>query len=197
MGEWLGRGHSHRILSMVEQVLNRGQLALDECDAIAFDRGPGSFTGIRIGVGVAQGLAYGKTLPLVPVSSLQALALGCDGEYAEWVAVAIDARMGQIYWACYQRTGTRRYELFGNEQVIKPDEIRLTNGQQWIGVGSGWDSYGEEIKMAAQQAEIKHVPDRYPHAREIATLGAQRFSCEGGVQPESGFPEYIRNKVTN
>jgi len=188
------RGHSGHILCMVEKVLADGGMTLNECDAIAFDKGPGSFTGIRIGAGVAQGLAFGKDLLVLPVSSLHALAFQCDGDY---VASAIDARMQQIYWACFKRTGQNQFRSLSSETVIQPDAISLEQNRNWTAIGSGWDSYGETIKNKFPGIEIDVVSGRYPHAKDVALIAARVFTDGGAIAPELGFPEYIRNNVTN
>ena len=193
-GKEMARGHSDYILSMVEQVLADSGMTLNECDAIAFDKGPGSFTGIRIGAGVAQGLAFGKDLPVVPVSSLHALALQCDGDY---IAAAIDARMQQIYSACFKRTGQNQFQSLTSETVMQPDAVSLEQNRNWTAIGSGWDRYGETIKNKFPGIEIDVVSGRYPHAKDIALIAAGVVADGGAIEPEFGFPEYIRDKVTN
>ncbi len=193
-GEKMERGHSDHILAMVQQVLDDSGIALNDCDAIAFNKGPGSFTGIRIGTGIAQGLAFGEDLPVVPVSSLQALALQSPGGY---IATAIDARMGQIYWASFKRTGQHQLEPLTVESVLKPDAVTLDRNYRWTAIGSGWDRYGKSMKEALPDVEIDVLSERYPQAKDVALLAAEIFSAGGAVAPEFGFPEYIRNQVTN
>ena len=119
---------------MVQEVLAESGLSLKQLDAIAFSRGPGSFTSLRIGAGVAQGLAFGADLPVIPVSSLAVLAQGVD---APKVLAAFDARMNQVYWGAYVRNAEGLVESVGNEIVIAPVDVPLPEGQGWVG-GREW-----------------------------------------------------------
>ena len=133
-----GQHHSDVILGMVQEVLAESGLSLKQLDAIAFSRGPGSFTSLRIGAGVVQGLAFGANLPVVPVSSLAVLAQGVD---APKVLAAFDARMNQVYWGAFARNEKGLVELQGQEIVIAPAAVPLPEGSGWVGAGSGWDQY--------------------------------------------------------
>ena len=117
-----GQKHSSRILSMVDEVLAESGLSLTQLDALAFGRGPGSFTGLRIGTGVVQGLGFGADLPVVPVSSLATLAQGQD---ARCVLAAFDGRMSQVYWGAYLSNADGLVELRGREQVLAPCDVPL------------------------------------------------------------------------
>src|SRR3989344_6979142 len=133
-----GQHHSNVILGMVQQVLAESGLSLKQLDAIAFSRGPGSFTSLRIGAGVVQGLAFGANLPVVAVSSLAVLAQGVD---APKVLAAFDARMNQVYWGAYVRDDKGLMRLTGTEVVIAPAEVPTPEGSGWVGAGGGWDQY--------------------------------------------------------
>ena len=120
------RKHADLILPMVEQLLAKAELSLQQLDALAFGRGPGAFTGVRIATGVVQGMAYGADLPVVPVSTLQALAQRTYHEYChEHVLAAFDARMNEVYWAAYQLDGSGLMTLIEQELVVSPDGQRL------------------------------------------------------------------------
>lgn len=193
-GQKMPRGHSDHILAMVDHVLKEADIALGDCDAIAFNKGPGSFTGIRIGVGVAQGIALGNELPVVPVSSLHALAMQSNRDY---VATAIDARMEQIYWACFSRTKPNQLALLDSENLINPDEVRLDQRQCWTAIGSGWDRYCESMQEKLPGVELDVLFARYPRAKDVALIAEEIYKNGDAVAPELGIPEYIRHKVTN
>ncbi|HIN42684.1 MAG TPA: tRNA (adenosine(37)-N6)-threonylcarbamoyltransferase complex dimerization subunit type 1 TsaB, partial [Gammaproteobacteria bacterium] len=174
------KGHSERILPMVESVLSEAGVVRAELEAIVFDSGPGSFTGIRIGAGVAQGIALGLDLPLVAVSSLMGLAQGVSRVVDGCTAVlpAIDARMGQVYWACLVRdpqetTGWRWQQV---PQVTEPEAVD-DPGIDGIGVGSGWDRYAE---ILCRNGRTIWHQDRYPSARDLIEV-AQRLLCAGSA----------------
>ena len=189
------KGHSERILPMVESVLSEAGVVRAELEAIVFDSGPGSFTGIRIGAGVAQGIALGLDLPLVAVSSLMGLAQGVSRVVDGCTAVlpAIDARMGQVYWACLIRdpqetTGWRWQQV---PQVTEPEAVD-DPGIDGIGVGSGWDRYAE---ILCRNGRTIWHQDRYPSARDLIEV-AQRLLCAGSATPSTAELTYVRNKVT-
>lgn len=187
----LGRRHSERILSMVEEVLAESGHALGQMDALAYGRGPGSFTGLRIGAGVVQGLAFGADLPVVPVSTLEALAQGQD---ATRVMAALDARMGQVYWGLCVNTGSGM-ALVDAERVAAPADIVLPGDDTWIGVGSGWDAYAAILlqslgsRIRAWQAQV------WPRARHVAQLGARGYAAGSAVAAQEALPLYVRDDV--
>ena len=139
------RRHAELILPMVDGVLAEAGLGLNDVDAIAFGRGPGAFTGIRIAAGVTQGLALGAGLPVIPVSSLATLAQGVINQSATLLP-AIDARMGEIYWAAYDAAQDGLVRLVTEEQVAPPDAVQIPAGKQIFGVGSGWDTYRATLR---------------------------------------------------
>lgn len=183
------RGHSQLLLPMVESVLAEAGIALGECDAIAYGKGPGSFTGLRIGVGVTQGLAYGAGLPVIGVSSLAALAWQA-GEPI--VLACIDARMDQVYWGSYRRTESNSVQLVGSESVSDPDHVRA-EPICW-GVGSGWDAYSQRLTNAVGDALRGWSPDCVPLARATARIAV--LQAGEATKAQLASPEYIRNTVT-
>lgn len=187
-----GPHHAERILLLVDETLTEADVTLNQLDAIAFGRGPGSFTGLRISAGVAQGLAFGADLPVVPVSSLAALAQGAD---APKVLTAFDARMQQVYWGAYVRGAAQIVELVGAEAVIAPSQAPLPEGDGWIGVGSGWDQYARLLQARVGDRLARWHPERHPQARYIAELGAAGLRAGAGVAPEQALPVYIRDEV--
>jgi len=187
-----GNQHSDLILPMVQAVLAEVGLALTQLDAVAFGRGPGSFTGLRIGAGVAQGLAFGANLPVVPISSLAALAQGVD---APRVLAAFDARMGQIYFGAYARNDQGLVELVGVEQVIAPAGIPLPEGTDWVGAGSGWDQYHALLLAHLGGHVARWQPQVYPRARFVAQLAAAEYRAGRTVVAEQALPVYLRDEV--
>jgi len=183
---------SARILPMVDAVLAEAGLTLAQLDAIAFGRGPGSFTGLRIAAGVVQGLAFGADLPVVPVSSLAALA---QGQNAARVLTAFDARIQQVYWGAYVRNAEGIVELLGEEGVYTPGRTPLPEGSDWLGVGSGWDQYAEALLTRFGTRVTEWRKQCFPHARDVAALGAVGFTQGQAVAPELAVPVYLRDDV--
>lgn len=188
----LGANPSERVLSMVHELLGEGGMSLAQLDAIAFGRGPGSFTGLRIAAGVTQGLAFGAGLPVVSVSSLAVLAQGQD---ADRVLAAFDARMQQVYWAAYVRNATGLVELQGDELVVSPGDISPPPGDGWLGAGSGWDQYHAVLLARLRASVIDWHAKRYPHAADLARLAETAFRAGRAVAPEQAIPIYIRDDV--
>jgi tRNA threonylcarbamoyladenosine biosynthesis protein TsaB len=179
---------------MVQEVLAESGLSLKQLDALAFGRGPGSFTGLRIGTGVVQGLALGAGLAVVPVSSLAALA---QGQNATHVLAAFDARMSQVYWGAYVRNACGTVELQGQEQVLAPRDVPVPErGHDWLGAGSGWDAYADELRARLGRRVQRWVVQRFPHARDVAQLAQAALERGAGVAPGQALPVYIRDDVT-
>ncbi|MBI3571043.1 MAG: tRNA (adenosine(37)-N6)-threonylcarbamoyltransferase complex dimerization subunit type 1 TsaB [Gammaproteobacteria bacterium] len=187
-----GQHHSDVILGMVQQVLAEAGLSLKQLDAIAFSRGPGSFTSLRIGAGVVQGLAFGANLPVVPVSSLAVLAQGVD---APKVLAAFDARMNQVYWGAYVRDDKDLMRLTGAEIVIAPADAPLPEGSGWVGAGSGWDQYAAALTVSLSSYVAECHKQVFPRARHVAELGMELFKSGQTVTAEQALPVYVRDNV--
>lgn len=188
------RGHTELILPMVAELLAEAELSLSQLDAIAFGRGPGSFTGVRITLGVAQGLAFGADLPLLGVSNLQALAQGAHRVCGATSALAaIDARMGEIYVGGFALMA----DLMVNnepEQVIMPrDWLAASEQPHWsVGVGSGLVTYPE---LSARYGELcSALP--YPEAQDLLPQALAMWQQGQGVGAAAAVPVYLRDKVT-
>jgi len=184
--------HSERLLEMVNSLLSESAMSLPQLDAIAFGRGPGSFTGLRIGAGVTQGLAFAASLPVVPVSSLAALAQGVD---ADLVLAALDARMGQVYWGAYQRNHDGLMQPLINESVVNPASIVVPEGDGWVGAGSGWDAYPDVLEKRAGRALQARHREVLTHARHVAELGAAAYATGLVCAADQAIPDYLRNDV--
>ena len=187
-----GQHHSDVILGMAQQVLAEAGLTLKQLDAIAFSRGPGSFTSLRIGAGVVQGLAFGANLPVVPVSSLAVLAQGVD---APKVLAAFDARMNQVYLGAYVRNEKGLAELEGQEIVIAPADVPLPEGSGWVGAGSGWDQYVAVLTARLGNHVSEWRKQVFPKARHVAELGMELLKMGQTVTAEQAVPVYIRDEV--
>lgn len=188
----LGAQHSERILEMVREVLVEAGWALTQLDVLAFGRGPGLFTGLRIGAGVAQGLAFGADLPIVPISSLAALA---QGQPAPRVLAAFDARMHQVYFGAYVRAANGLVEIEGSETVVAPDAAPLPTAPDWVGAGSGWDEYHQELLQRLGDRVSGWQRQAYPHAVDLAHLGAAAYAAGAAVPVEQALPVYLRDDV--
>lgn len=192
------RGHTRLLMPMVRELLAEQGLVPTDLDALAFACGPGSFTGLRIATGVVQGLAYGIDVPVVPVSSLAAVAADAIARFAlpegDGIAVAFDARMGETYWACYVcRAG--QPELIGDEQVCAPESVALASGiSSWTGVGQGW-RLREHFPAAVTDAMQKIDESLVPRASRVAEIAALAFHDGAGVPAAQAQPVYIRDEV--
>lgn len=191
------REHTQRILPMVQDILAAGGTALTELNALAYGRGPGSFTGVRIGIGIAQGLALGANLPMIGVSTLATMAQGAWRKTgAGRVLAAIDARMGEVYWAEYQRDENGIWHGEETEAVLKPEQVTERLQQlsgAWVTVGTGWPAWpelGKESGLALRDGEVllPAAEDMLPIARQMLTEGRS-------VAVEHAEPVYLRNNV--
>ncbi|WP_295899585.1 tRNA (adenosine(37)-N6)-threonylcarbamoyltransferase complex dimerization subunit type 1 TsaB [uncultured Vibrio sp.] len=197
------RDHTKKILPMVDEVLKEAGINLSDLDALAFGRGPGSFTGVRIGIGIAQGLAFGAELPMIGVSTLAAMAQGSYRKLGfSQVCCAIDARMNEVYWGRYSRQENGSWMEVDAECVIPP--LELTNqiekdDASWYTAGTGWDAYQDELaSLPLDRAEIagEQSPVLYPEAIDIAFLAQFEWEKGNTVDAESASPVYLRDKVT-
>lgn len=195
--------HSKVLLSMVQQLLKQADVGVQELDAIAAGQGPGSFTGLRIGVGVAQGLAYGANCPMVGIASLDALAkLGLSdlslpelNDESVSIIAGIDARMGEIYWAEYQVQSSLELSC-GGMQVTPPLEVQSTNDRVLL-IGNAWPEYWSELSPdlveKAQRIDIAQV--RYPLASSVLELAEKQYLDAQTIDAMSFAPIYIRNDI--
>ena len=188
------RQHAKLILNMVDQLLAESENTLSGLDALAFGRGPGGFTGVRVATGVIQGLAYGADLPVIPVSTLAALAQSAS-ETETSILAAIDARMGEVYWGLFKRIDENIAATSG-EQVSKPEHVNITEGDDWYGVGSGWQTYGELLTKQLNGKIASFSADRFPRASHVLELAREEFNNGNTLNAEQALPVYLRNKVT-
>lgn len=193
------RRHAELILGMARELLLQAGLCVAGLDGIAFGRGPGSFTGVRIAAGVTQGLAFGADLPVAPVSSLQALAQGAlrEHEHAA-VLTALDARMSEVYWGSFRSMDGGLMAPVGPETVCSPHGVEISTEVQvrWLGVGPGWARY-ESVLRACVGENLQGIEaERLPHACDVAALGVRCLAEGEGVSADAALPVYLRDRVT-
>jgi tRNA threonylcarbamoyladenosine biosynthesis protein TsaB len=188
------RTHSQSILPMIQELLAEAGVALRDCDAIAYGSGPGSFTGVRTACGIAQGLGYGAGLPLVPVVTLDAMALACHQQHGgSDILAVLDARMGEVYWAQYRYADG----LQGGLQTVLAPALSAPDAVAPQGdvtaCGNGFAAYAEALAgkpfAAAAHAEVM------PHAAQIAQLARIAFAAGQHVKAADAQPLYLRNKI--
>jgi tRNA threonylcarbamoyladenosine biosynthesis protein TsaB len=188
--------HAHLILSMIDAVLADAEVTPASLDALAFGRGPGSFTGLRIAAGVIQGIAFGLDLPVVPVSTLAGLAQAAlQTKKATHVLAALDARMNEVYWGAYAPDGDEIMQCIGREIVCAPAQVPVPESGSWIGVGPGWARYAEELQKRVGGGLTGWEGDFYPHARYIARLAGHYYSKGLIVDAAQAVPTYLRDEV--
>ena len=186
------RRHAELALPWADAMLAEAGIAKSSLDAIAVGRGPGAFTGVRLAIAVAQGVALALDRPVVPVSTLAALALQAD---APRVLAAIDARMGEVYSAAFRCEGGDVVGLDA-ERVVVPGQVVLPDGEDgWVGVGTGFGAVEGALAatLGARFARIDAAA--LPHAADVARLAAHAFARGEGVAPERAEPAYLRDNV--
>jgi tRNA threonylcarbamoyladenosine biosynthesis protein TsaB len=190
------RAHAQMILPMIDDVLDEAGIGKGDIDVLAFGRGPGSFTGVRVAASTAQGIAFGLTCPVIPVSDLAALALQAHRFYqAEHILVAIDARMKEVYWGEFEiKDGLP--VLLGEEQVAPPDQVPLvSSAAQYVGIGSGWGSYREAFDERLGDCVANVYGTALPRAQEIALLASHEFEAGRVLPADQAIPVYLRDNV--
>lgn len=190
--EVIPRLHAQKLLPMIKELLAQAGVELSAVEAIAFGRGPGAFTGVRIAIGVVQGLAFALERPVMPISNLAALAQRAYREHgATQVASAIDARMDEVYWGCYsEQAGEMR--LQGVEAVLPPEAAALPDGASgdWFGAGTGW-GYAERLNVKPTALDAGMLP----HAEDLLTLARFAWARGEAIRADDAQPVYLRDKV--
>jgi tRNA threonylcarbamoyladenosine biosynthesis protein TsaB len=185
------RKHAELALPWAEALLAEAGMARSAIDAIAVGRGPGAFTGVRLGVALAQGIALALARPVVPVSTLAALAWPAAGDR---ILAAIDARMGEVYLGTFARDGDG-LRLVQAEAVGAPGAIALPEGSGWVGVGTGYAA-ADGVLRTRLGGRLSSVDDTtLPRAADVAKLAAPMFARGEAVAPELVEPAYLRNNV--
>lgn len=206
--ELASRNHTQRILPMIDEILVQSGLCLKQVDALVFGRGPGSFTGVRIGTGIVQGLSLGADLPVIPISNLEAMAQHAfETSGATQVLAGIDARMGEGYFAQFRHralllpTFSRpfsQWEACLPEQVCSPQHLleqlnangTLIKAESWVCVGTAWEAYAHSLAPFSLNSTV-----RLPFARFMLSLALAKFLQQQWQQPDEIEPIYLRNQV--
>lgn len=188
------RRHAELVLPMIEAVLAEVGLVRNAIEVIAVGRGPGAFTGVRLAISVAQGLALGLDIPVVPVSSLAALAQHAP-DHGMPILATIDARMGEIYAGVFKREVDGLVHAQSDECVSHAELLTLPQHPRWCVVGSGWATYASLLELRLGVAPIFADGVRFPQARAIAELALPQALSGAGVAAELALPVYLRDKV--
>jgi tRNA threonylcarbamoyladenosine biosynthesis protein TsaB len=178
------QGHAERVLPMLEELCRMRGIKASQLDGVAFGAGPGSFTGLRIACGIAQGIAFARGVPALGVSTLEAIAEE-SGEAR--VLACLDARMGEVYSSALERRGARWHEALP-ASCTAPAALPVPEGEGWVGCGNGFAAYGS-MSLA------RVIPELHPTAMAVARLAAPRLAAGEGVDAALAVPAYVRDKV--
>jgi tRNA threonylcarbamoyladenosine biosynthesis protein TsaB len=189
-----GLSHAQQILGMVEAILAEAQVSLSMLDGIAASIGPGAFTGVRVTVAVAQGLAFGAELPVVPVTTLEALAFQVMRRGGVHALACLDARMGEVYWGCFAADSQRGVAASNSAAVGPPASVVLPGAGIYHGIGRGFAAYPALGALPGLNLDPQDAL-ALPNAREFAALGAMRLGLGEGLDPADLSPLYLRDKV--
>ncbi|OAJ35723.1 tRNA (adenosine(37)-N6)-threonylcarbamoyltransferase complex dimerization subunit type 1 TsaB [Piscirickettsia salmonis] len=192
------RQHTELVLPMIKAILAQVGIEAKELDAIAFGRGPGAFTGVRIACGLAQGLALGAEVPLISVSTLQILAQGVYRQYgSRKVITAIDARMGEVYYAGFEIDQKQCAQELIIERVCVPGHVELPIGEtrQWYGAGTGFASYSQVLNERLGHILISVVNDALPNAIDILPIASSLWVQGKTTALEEALPVYLRDNI--
>ncbi len=187
----VGQTASQLILPRIQALLDEAEIKLADLDGIAFGAGPGSFTGVRIACGVAQGLGFGANLPVASINTLMAAA---EASGKDQVIACLDARMGEIYHSAYVKQNGAWHEASAT-MVCKPEAAPVLDGGDWVGVGSGWAAYGEVLSKIYAKNLSQMLPNITPTAEAILQLALPTFQASNAKPASEAAPIYIRNRV--
>ncbi len=187
------RQHAELLLPWVEQLLAEAGISFASLDAIAFSRGPGSFTSLRIGIGVVQGLAWASDLPVIPVSSLAATAQTAFNEGINSALVALDARMNEVFTGAFEANRNGIMIPVGGEKVCGPEDVIVPAGSETYGIGIGFDRYEALDSLSGQLAGIRS--DVWPKASSVLKLAQDWSLTHEALPAEQAQPVYLRDNV--
>ncbi len=187
------RDQNESVLVLVASLLSERQIAKKEIDAVAYGKGPGSYTGLRIAAGVAQGIAYGVEIPAIPISNLAAIAQGLSDKKA---FVALDAKKNKLFVGAYERGANGIVEPVSEDGLFEIQDVQLS-GKNWKGAGDGWDLRYQELERQFGGQIDGWEANRQPCAEEISILGMEYFQRNLGVEPYLAIPNYLSPYFTN
>jgi tRNA threonylcarbamoyladenosine biosynthesis protein TsaB len=185
--ERAGNRHGELVLPMLDRLLASAGISIAQLDAVAFGAGPGSFTGLRIGCGVAQGLAFARGLPVAGISTFEAMA---EESGATRVVACLDARMREVYYSAIEKDGLRWRDVIP-AQCVAPASAPMPEGDGWTGCGNGFSVYEDLFRNRFARL----MPEVHPSAIAVARLAASRFAAGEGVDAALAAPVYVRDKV--
>ncbi len=189
------RAPSRNVYEWIGELLAEARIGLGALDCVAYGTGPGSFTGTRVAVAVAQGLGFARGLPLCPVSTLAALAEGAfRTSSANAVACCLDAHMGEVYLGAYQRDADRGVMSLMADTLAAPGAVELPGGHAFVAVGPGWLAYPDALARLGGAMTALDA-DRLPSAFDVASLAARSFPAGHHVAPSAARPNYLRQRV--
>ena len=190
-----GRDHTQKLMPQVASLLAESEIGFKQLDGIVCGHGPGSFAGVRIGVGYVKGLGLALDRPVLGVSSLAMLALRAAREHkATQVLSAIDARMNEVYFGAFEVINGKLREL-APEAVAAPAVIPAMPAGQWLATGTGWGTYRDALSAAVNVDLIQVLPEALPHAGDALLLAAPEFAASRAINADALTPVYLRNKV--
>lgn len=189
--------HGVLVLPMVDALMAEAGLAPGQLDGVVFGRGPGSFTGVRIGVAVTQGIALGAGVGVVGISTLQSVAQGCYRVHEDTqVAVCLDARMDEVYFSAFEQDVAGLMQEVMEERVLPPADMpRMPVGARWHWAGTGAERYSPLLTDEFDVSADAIRPDCWPNAQDLLTLGEAIALSGGLLPPEDAAPVYLRDKV--
>ncbi len=189
--------HAELILPMINSLLNEAGISLQQLNAIAFGCGPGSFMGVRVATGIAQGLGFGANLPLIPLSTLQILAqVAYERAGVETVVAAWDARMNEMYWGIYQLGENKMMLPVQEDRLNPPEEVHLSKQLAFVAVGNAWQAYQNRLKHLLT-ADLPVITDLYPEAEVMLKMGENYYQAGKWIDPLQARPVYLRDRVTS
>jgi tRNA threonylcarbamoyladenosine biosynthesis protein TsaB len=191
------RAPSSAVFEWVRELLDETRTSFSQLDCIAFGAGPGSFTGVRVAVALAQGLGYARRVPLCPVSTLAALAAGVlETTAADSAACCLDARMGEVYFGVYRRDREQGVRALTADALLNPEFVRLPEEGAFLAAGPGWAAYPQlagRLQARLVGADTEHLPS----AADVARLARPRFLAGHVVSAAEARPNYLRDRVTS
>ncbi len=189
------RRHAELLLPWIDELLAEAGIGKRQLDAIAVGRGPGAFTGVRLAVAAVQGIALALDRPVLPISTLAALALEADATGGQHVLAAIDARMGEVYLGAFVIDDFGLPQPVGAERLLTPDQPDLPGDGRWIGVGSGFAAQDAALQQALSERLLRCDPSALPRATAVARIARAMLDAGQAIAPDALEPAYLRNKV--